>query len=265
MRITSQIVLLLFSMLAINLAHANQVSITYQTPLDVAETAIQQQLKASSEITETLALINDTFELKEPLHIIFGGEDGPLFDSESHSILFPYTFINEVESRFTAADYENTGRSIHDATIDAVMHTLFHELAHALIFMHELPIVGKEEDAADGLASILLIAFFNNGQEIAISAADLFDLESTDIEIFEEDDFWDEHSLDIQRYYSTLCHVYGSDPEQYAHIAQDTAFSEERAELCIEEYESLSQSWFALLAPYIKKESSLYIQEQTAN
>ncbi len=262
MRATSHVVLLLCSMLAINLAHANQADITYQTPLDKTEATIQQQLKASREITETLALINDTFEFKEPVHIVFRGEDGPLFDSESLSILFPYAFINEGKLRFEDADYASFGRSIHDATMDAIVHTLFHELAHALIFMHELPIVGKEEDAADSLASILLIELYTDGQEIAMSAADLFDLESNDIEAFEEDDFWDEHSLDIQRYYSTLCHVYGSAPEPYAHIAKEANFSEARAELCIEEYDSLSRSWFTLLAPFIKKSSAIAMSEE---
>lgn len=252
MRAAYKIVLLLSSVLAVSLAHAqSQVSIIYQAPVDKIEIRIEQQLKASSEIPETLDLINDTFRLEAPLQIIFGGKDGPLFDGDSLQILIPYSFIKKVESRFITAKYDDSGRSIAAATMDAVMHTLFHELAHALIFMHELPIVGKEEDAADSLASVLLIEFFNEGQEIAISAADLFDFESTDSETFEEDDFWDEHSLDVQRYYSTLCHVYGSKPEKYAHIAEDADFSEGRAELCIEEYNSLSHSWFTLLAPYI--------------
>ncbi|WP_036551035.1 DUF4344 domain-containing metallopeptidase [Neptunomonas japonica] len=251
MRLASKIVLLFCSVLTTSLVHAqNQVSIIYQAPVDKIETSIKQHLKASSEISETLALINDTFRLDAPLQIIFGGEEGPLFDGDSLQILIPYHFVKEVESRFVTAEYDDSGRSIAEATIDAVMHTLFHELAHALIFMHELPIVGKEEDAADSLASVLLIELFNEGQEIAISTADLFNLESTDSETFEEDDFWDEHSLDVQRYYSTLCHVYGSNPEEYAHIAEDADFSEDRTELCIEEYNSLSHSWFTLLAPY---------------
>lgn len=56
--------------------------------------------------------------------------------------------------------------------------------------MYDLAIVGKEEDATDALATILLIEFFEQGQEIARSAADLFDLESSDIQTFEEADFW---------------------------------------------------------------------------
>jgi hypothetical protein len=256
-RAAYKIVLLFCSALAINLAHAqNQVSIIYQAPVDKIESRIEQQLKASNEISETLVLINNTFRLEAPLQIIFGGEEGPLFDGDSQQILIPYTFVKEVESRFVTAKYEDSGRSITTATMDAVMHTLFHDLAHALIFMYELPIVGKEEDAADSLASVLLIEFFDQGQEIAISAADLFNLESADIDTFEEGDFWDEHSLDVQRYYSTLCHVYGSNPEEYSHIAEDTDFSEDRSELCIEEYNNLSHSWFTLLAPYTRDEKT---------
>ncbi|MCW9000601.1 MAG: DUF4344 domain-containing metallopeptidase, partial [Kangiellaceae bacterium] len=66
-------------------------------------------------------------------------------------------------------------------------------------------------------------------QEIALSAADLFYLESEDRTELDEQDFWGEHSLDLQRYYSTLCHVYGSDPDKYKAILEQDYFSEYRA------------------------------------
>ena len=98
-----------------------------------------------------------------------------------------------------------------------------------------------------------LLNFFQKGQEIARSAADLFDIESNGIQTFEEADFWDEHSLDAQRFYTTLCHIYGSDPKSYADIPKDYQFSEDRSELCIAEYNNLAHSWFQLLAPYMIK------------
>lgn len=112
--------------------------------------------------------------------------------------------------------------------------------------------LGKEEDAVDALANVLLIEFYDGGGDIAISAADLFDLESADVDELEDADFWDEHSLDVQRYYSTLCHVYGSDPQGYGYLLEDAEFSEDRSELCVEEYETISDSWLDLLEPYMK-------------
>lgn len=226
--------------------------VLYEHSKNAYEENVQNNLKTSGVVDEALAFINETFSLSKPLIFRFGGDDGPLYDPNSNEILIPYSFIQEVQERYEDANYAETGVSAIDATADALLHTLFHEFAHSLIFIHEIPVVGKEEDAADGLASLLLIEFFGNGAEIAISAADLFDLESEDIEAFDERDFWDEHSLDAQRFYSTLCYVYGSDPVKYSYLKQDAHFSEQRAELCIEEYDNLAASWLLLLKPLLK-------------
>lgn len=230
----------------------NGAGVIFEKTANKHESTIKKQIENSGVVDDVATFINNQFNLLIPLTIKFGGEDGPLYDSGSNEIIVPYFFIQEVEDRFRNAKYSETGVSIADATRDVVMHTLFHELAHTFIFIYKLPVVGKEEDAADALASMLLIEFFENGAEIALSAADLFDLESEDITEFVEEDFWDEHSLGAQRYYSTLCHVYGSDPKKYAYLKKDIGFSQERAALCIEEYEGLFSSWSALLEPHVK-------------
>jgi len=235
-----------------NPAYADDdVRVVYEKPKNSIESAVKLRLEKSGVIEAVTTFINDSYHLPKRLVFSFGAEYGPLYDSEINQISVPYSFIEEIENRFIAAKYEESGVSVQEATDDALMHTLFHEFAHAAIYMYELPVLGKEEDAADGLSTVLLTEFFDDGQEIAISAADLFNLESSDVETLEKEDFWDEHSLDIQRYYSTLCYVYGSDPEKYATYI-DEHLSEERAELCVEEYEMISQSWLVLLRPHMK-------------
>ena len=231
-------------------AHAfakHEALLVFNSPADVTEVMIMERLKQEGTVQGVISLINQKLRLPKPLSFIFGGKDGPLYDPSLNEILIPYTFIDEVKARFVEAKYSETGVTPTEATSDALMHTLFHELGHALISMHQLPIVGKQEDAVDSLANVLLIEFYDQGQETVLSAADLFDLESGDVEKFEDSDFWDEHSLDSQRYYSALCHVYGSDPDNYASLIENANISEDRAELCIEEYETASRSWFKLL------------------
>lgn len=235
------------SLLATGVHARNQATLVFDKPVNAVETNILKKLKQAGDAAEVVNLVNQKLRLPKPLRIVFGGEEGPLYDPEINEILVPYTFITEVNNRFIKAKYSETGVTPDEATNDALMHTLFHELGHALIEMYQLPIVGKEEDAADSLANVLLIEFYDNGQETVLSAADLFDLESEDSNNLEEADFWDEHSLDAQRYYSTLCHVYGSDPDNYASAIEDTDISDDRADLCIEEYEAASRNWFKLL------------------
>lgn len=225
-----------------------QAILVFDKPVNQVETAILKKLKQTGDAQAVVSLVNQKLRLPKPLSIVFGGEEGPLYDPEINKILMPYLFIDEVKKRFVKARYSETGVTPDEATNDALMHTLFHELGHALIEMYQLPVVGKEEDAVDSLANVLLIEFFDEGQETALSAADLFDLESEDKQgDFEEADFWDEHSLDKQRYYNTLCHIYGSNPDKYASAIEDTDISDDRAELCIDEYEVATRNWFKLL------------------
>ncbi len=232
----------------------NFINVTYEKPKSKKEKAILTDLnkeKVSELVAEVLEEIFKTID-KKPLALVYGDEDGPSYDSRKKSIYIPYDFIQEIKQRFIDVKYSNSGISLNDAVMDVVMHTILHEVAHALIDRYELPVVGKEEDAADSLATMLLIEYFEDGQEVVLTAADLFDLESEDVKECAEEDFWDEHSLDVQRYYRTVCYVYGSDPKKYADIKKDAKFSDDRADLCIDEYEQAYFSWMKLLKPLLK-------------
>ncbi|MHA2936752.1 DUF4344 domain-containing metallopeptidase [Vibrio sp. RC27] len=225
----------------------------YEKPSDRGETRIENKLRITGAAEEVTTFINQEIQLSRPLNFIFGGNEGPLYDSELNTVFIPYHFVQEVERRFSDDEYSKNGISVLDATMNAVIHTMFHEFGHALIYNYQLPIFGREEDAADSLASVLLIEYFEHGAEMTINAADLFDLESRDIDVYEED-FRSEHSLDIQRFYATLCQVYGSDPVKYSYLKLENGFSDRRAQICVEEYESLHRSWLKVLKPYLLNE-----------
>lgn len=230
-----------------------QAEVVYEAAANAEEQAIAASLQANGVVETVKDAINESFRLDKTVTFVMGGNDGPLFDPSNNRIIIPYFFLQDVKQRFVAAKYEEEGLSADEATMDALRFTLFHELAHALIAMYELPVLGKEEDAADGLASVLLINFFEEGQEIALNAADFFLLATEGTEL-NESDFWGEHSLDEQRFFSTLCYVYGSDPKKYADIKQEAEFTEDRALGCEDDYARLVNSWLDVLKPYLKGE-----------
>ncbi|WP_159084632.1 DUF4344 domain-containing metallopeptidase [Dongshaea marina] len=219
---------------------------------DRQEQLIRQQLEGAEAIRQFRALVDETFKLSEPLTISFGATDGPLYDPETNQIEIPYAFILEVTERFEGIGEKQLGIPVSEATQDVLMHTLFHELGHALISAYQLPVVGREEDAVDGLATWMLINEFEQGSEIAISAAQLFELESEDSDEIDDVQLQGEHSLDLQRFFQTLCHVVGHDPSHYQEMAQQAGLSRERVESCIDEYQQLDDSWMTLLAPHLK-------------
>ncbi|PJE80307.1 hypothetical protein CI610_00686 [invertebrate metagenome] len=69
-----------------------------------------------------------------------------------------------------------------EAALDVLAHTLLHEFGHALINMNHIPVVVKEEDAADGFATYLLIEILPGGLNTLLTAADMFELEGEDFD-----------------------------------------------------------------------------------
>ncbi len=252
MKILSVISLLLILLTVTNNAFADiKAVIEFSKASTQTERDIKEWLEKSDEMSYVIELINKEFVLPKQLTFSFGGKDEPVYDAETNTVLIPYFFISDVEEYFEDAQYSRDGINVQQATMDALLHTIFHELGHALINMFDLPVLGREEDAADGLASVFLIEYFDQGQSMLRSAADLFKLEGKARGEIEIEDFKGEHSIDEQRYYAALCHIYGSDEKSNKRVKKEAGFSEDRAELCVEDYESLSRGWFSVLKPHM--------------
>ena len=121
----------------------------------------------------------------------------------------------------------------------------FHEMGHALVDAYGLPVTGREEDAVDDLATLLLI--HAGASDAAIDAASFWQAVETGQHSAEE--FADEHSLSGQRFYAILCLVYGSQPREYAWLV-DEGYLPTNPERCVREYERKDASWFKLLEPW---------------
>lgn len=78
---------------------------------------------------------------------------------------------------------------------------------------------------------MLLAIELEDDGDVAISAADSFD-ESSDQDDSDLAAYYDEHSLDEQRFYSLLCLVYGSDTKRYADAFHDVEIDAVRRASC---------------------------------
>ena len=58
----------------------------------------------------------------------------------------------------------------------------------------------------------------------------------------------DEHTADGQREANLLCWLYGSDPQSWDHLIDDDPLTDDRAELCVDEWDLLVHGWSAILA-----------------
>ncbi len=202
-----------------------------------------------------IANLNDRIALPWDIVVSFEDCDTPdaFYASETRQLTLCYQLIDEYYDLFGRKIKDKS--KLDDAVRGAVASTFFHELGHGLVDAWKVPITGKEEDAVDQLSTLILIKHTQNGEQMALDGAILFKLYA-DLEKGEQKIYWDEHSLDEQRFYDTICLIYGHDPEKYAYVVKDNTLPEERAELCREDYPKIANSWHQLLVPYIKHRPS---------
>jgi len=107
-----------------------------------------------------------------------------------------------------------------------VIHTLFHEIGHAIIDQFQLPVIGQEEDAVDAFATIEVITFFEeDAKPILIDVAASWLAMDADTDR-EQLNFYDIHDLDAQRAYRVICHLYGNDPDSWEVLLADITLEE---------------------------------------
>lgn len=150
------------------------------------------------------------------------------------------------------------------AALDFVMgnfeFVLLHEIAHLIIAEKQIPIIGPVENAADYIATTILVRGENFDvddpealRRFAHSAADAFSSSwQKSSERKRAVPYWDNHSLDIQRYYTVLCLLYGSAPNEQNNILMSEALPEQRAAGCPVEYEMALRGVKWMIATYGK-------------
>lgn len=137
-----------------------------------------------------------------------------------------------------------------DFVADNLVSVFYHELGHALIDQLELPVLGREEDAADILSVLLIDEVWEPDVAEQIVANNALAYAMRAAEGAEGDPaFWDVHGHDLQRYFTHVCLFYGADPEGREQFAIDADLPEERASGCAEERDLAEQSWWAFLEP----------------
>lgn len=179
------------------------------------------------------------------------GEINAFYNPNDRSVTVCYELMEHFYKIF-----KSTGKSdqaAYDKMFDAVRFAFLHELGHALMDAYKLPVIGNEEDAADRCSSyICLTELGDEGVRAVLAAADAFAIESKDRSPNSRS-MADEHLLQEQRFYNTLCMIYGSDTNKYNYIVQDQYLPKERAVRCPGEFERTVQSWSSLFEPWRKE------------
>jgi hypothetical protein len=132
---------------------------------------------------------------------------------------------------------------------------LLHEIGHVLVSEFQLPVLGREEDAADTYAalSMLRIGTSFSVQSLADAAKGWFFDARRDQEIGDKPLYYDEHNVSAQRAYQIVCLMVGSDPEKFKSLADQAKMPEERQKTCKRDFRKASEAWGAVLGPHLRQ------------
>jgi hypothetical protein len=130
-----------------------------------------------------------------------------------------------------------------------------HELGHALIDQFDLPILGGEEDAADALATVLLIEGGAPSRAAVLAGVNFFDLYRSGL----ANNWADEHAVGPQRMFNLVCWGAGGEAgvlnnRTIAALYRETVRS---GRDCDKEYLRQKGSVMDLLGPFVKMEETL--------
>ncbi|MCX8503262.1 MAG: DUF4344 domain-containing metallopeptidase [Beijerinckiaceae bacterium] len=181
--------------------------------------------------------------------IIFGAANNSFSANRDESYVSPFQGTYDRAENYWL---ENIGSKPNNNTHSSILYflgnvtnTMFHEFGHALISEFEIPVLGREEDAVDSFANIMMISEDPDPilDEMIVAVSD---------EYFEEGKFselvaWDEHSMNEQRAYAVVCMLVGADPVGFKHAADNASMPKDRQEACAFEWEKTSVSWNKLL------------------
>jgi hypothetical protein len=175
------------------------------------------------------------------------GESNAWYDPSDKTVTFCYEYVAEIEEA-------SAGAAVHGippemAFLGGVAFVLLHETAHALFDLLQVPVLGREEDAADNVAAFLLLQAGEGIARRVLSGAAWMYLHDSMGRLPDESDFADVHGLGSQRFYNVLCMAHGSNPESFKAIVERGYLPKERAEGCGEEFRQVSYAMKRLIDP----------------
>lgn len=215
--------------------------------------SIADSLCRGQLLTAFASLTNQAFRLPKPLTIVGAecGRSNASFAPDKAVIFICYELGAEIFHRISQ-EKRLDANTRGEIAAGALFFVFAHELGHALINFYNLPVLGREEDAADQIATFLLIVMAGHKPNVAqywtVGAHWFFAKRPL---FFKTGHFADEHSLNPQRQFNIACWIYGSDPNRYTPLAQYARLPRERAQRCPQEYQQMLNAAKQMLSSYI--------------
>jgi Putative metallopeptidase len=233
--------------------HADSIDIQYVEPTSAELRPVYDLVKNARVLEKIRGML---ISLRLPRRLLLqtkscNGESNAWYDDGVVTVC--YEFFDEVWKN-VPDQTTRAGVTPMDALIGPIVDAFLHEVGHAVFDLWKVPVLGREEDAADFFSTYLMLQF--NKQEahrLIMGAAYQYrqHLLSPEVSI-PRVKFADEHSLPAQRFYNVLCIAYGSNDELFRDLVDKGYLPKSRAEDCKDEYTQVAYAFNKLLSPHIE-------------
>ncbi len=237
------------------LAREGGIRIVYAAPKDAAHEPLYQSLR-DKRVLERIRDRLAGLRLPRVLTLTVKGCDGEVdasYEASDTTLTICYEYLAYIQDLGRSIPPAGVAEGLTPANyiVGPFLEVVLHELAHAIFDLKKVPVLGREEDAADQVAAYTLLRLGKDeARRVIASVAVMYASEAKEAPP-ELKDFANEHSLPAQRFYNLMCIAYGSDRKTFGDFVEKGYLPAERADLCEEEYRQVKYAFDRLVMPHL--------------
>ncbi|MBR1245663.1 hypothetical protein JQ609_01825 [Bradyrhizobium sp. AUGA SZCCT0169] len=230
----------------------NQIKYEYVSPKDPAHQPIHDQMRQGRALEHLQELLSP-LRLSYPLTLKVAGCDGAAnawYGDEVITVC--YEMLADILKGAPPQDLPG-GLSRADTVLGPILAVFLHETAHAVFNMLQIPVLGREEDAADQFAAYVMLRLSKDEARRTIlgyAYHHAIQMPGPQVTVPIQS-LSGEHSTPAQRAFNILCIAYGADKTLFADVVEKGFLPKDRAEVCAREYDDLNFAMTKLIKPHI--------------
>ena len=253
------------AMLAAGVAEApskssmHQIAIAYEKPKNPAHDQLRDLL-VQARVLEQVQEILSPFRLPKTLPISIESCDGELDARYLYSearIKVCYEYLHDIWKDLPP-DTTASGVAPIDAIVGPLADVFFHEFGHAIFDLHKIPVLGREEYAADTVSAMLMLSVGKDEARRLIMGAAYWYTDDLETAItLKPSEFAGVHGTPHQRYFNLVCIAYGANQEMFGDLVEKGFLPKERAEDCKSEFQQAERAFNLLIRPHMDQSRAM--------
>jgi hypothetical protein len=228
-------------------AQQSSVKIVYEPPTNTKFTPIYERLK-QRRVLEELQAFMAPLRLPRELTVRIaqcGSQNLPYKPQGPATVC--YELIDQIE-RFAASHTRDTNLA-QTAITGGFVQAVLHETSHALFEVLQVPIWGREDDAADRLAALIMMQFGDDVANVVMYGTQLLFRWSD--QKWTGNAFASEVSPDYQRYFNYACIAVAANWPQFGGLVINKVIPQNRAARCEGEYNQIRKAFDLRIMPHL--------------